>query len=122
MGKYDAISQSAAALIARKGSPITLRRVSGGTFNPVTQAITGAATTTATLNGVVLPGGRGDDYQPGTLQRASAIKIIFALSRASVVPQPGDVVSWNGVSWTLLRVSVTDPAGDGPIIAECEAE
>ncbi len=121
MGKYAAIAASAAALIARKGGPVTVRRVAEGTFDPITQTTLGGAVRTASLRAVVVAGGRGEDYEPGTLLRAASIRLFFALRGADLEPQPGDQITWRGAKYTITRASTVDPAGDGAVISECEA-
>jgi len=122
VAKYDAISRSAIALITRAGGPVVLRRRAEGTYDPVSQQTLGQSVRTETLQAVVLPGPRGEDYKPGSLMRAASIRATFALRGASMVPMPGDFIEWDNVQWTIVRANVTNPAGDGPIIAECEAE
>lgn len=122
MGKYASAQNTALALIAKKGGPVTLKRAVPGTFDPITQARVGATTTSVTYQAVVLPPSGQTKYQAGTLEISVSFEAYFALKGQTVIPTVGDVVTVSGTDYKVAYVDVTDPAQDGPILAKAFLE
>lgn len=121
MSTYAALTDAALRLIQAKGAPLPLQRTATATFDPVTQART---TTTASYSfrAVGLPPGRSAEFRVGTLERRDLIELHIAQKSQIVRPEPGDVVTWGGKSWTIIWAATYDPAADGAIYTLAYAE
>lgn len=115
MAKFLNAQATAAALIAKNGSAVTLKRRVPGGFDPVTQADVGELVATHTFLAVALPPGQQAKYQARTLEVSVAFEVYFALKGKSVRPQPGDIVTLNGQDHKVFWATTYDPALDGPI-------
>lgn len=113
---YAGPQNTVALLIGQKGALATLTRKVPGTFDPVTQVDTGATTTTETFNVVALPPGPDARFRVGSLENRNALEFYFSLKGRTLIPQPGDVVRWDGRDYALFWSQTYDPAGDGPIM------
>jgi hypothetical protein len=115
MGKFLSFQETALALISQFGGPVTVERAASALFDPITQ--------TELSNGeseqfmaAVLPPGREAQYKARTLEFSVTAEVYFALKDKAFVPGPGDVLHWNGRSYTIQHSQTYDPAGDGPIM------
>lgn len=110
--RYASAAATAHALLSRMGATATFSRTAGGTFDPVSQATTGATTTTFALPAVGLPPGKSAEARVGTLE-GRAIQELHVAPSGGPVPAVGDKVRWAGADWTVIWAAMTDPAGDG---------
>lgn len=122
MATYDSAINAADGLIRRKGRAVTLTRTTAGTFNPVTQAETGAVTTTHAFRAVGLPPGKSAEFRVGSLVGRNVVELHMAQKGQTVRPSPGDAVTWDAASWTIFWSRTYDPAGDGAIYTLAYAE
>lgn len=121
MGKYAGAASTALGLLSSKGANITLKRVTRGAFDPVTQ--TEARTeATYTFRGIVMPPSKSADFDVGTLQNRNAVQLTLAQKNMPIEPKPGDTVVWKGYNWTIFWATTYDPAGDGAIYTVAYAE
>lgn len=122
MAKFLSLQQTAAALIAKAGSTITLKRFTPGTLDPVTQTRTGAVTTPHTFVAAVLPAGQHANYIAGTMEKRAALEAYVSLKGKTIVPEPGDVLTVGGKDYKVFWVQTYDPAQDGPIFSKAYLE
>lgn len=122
MGTYDAQAKGALALITRKGTGVTLKRRSAASIDPVTQAQTGASVAEHAFKAVALPPGRSAEMRIGSLVGRNILQFHMAQHGQSVVPQPGDLIAFKGLDWTVIWATTYDPAGDGAILSICYVE
>lgn len=122
MGKFLSIQQTAAALIAKAGSAVTLKRSVPGSFDPVTQIETGATVQSITFVAAVFPPSRQTQYHAGTLEIQVAHEAYFALKGQTTQPTVGDVVTVGGSDYKVAWAETMDPAQDGPIYTKAYLE
>jgi hypothetical protein len=121
MARFLSMQQTAAALIAKNGSLVTLTRQGAGTFNPVTQADT-ATTETLQFLAVIIPPSQQARYTVGTLEGRDAVECYFALKGKTTTPQIGDVITVGSSKYRIFWTQTYDPALDGPIFTLAYAE
>lgn len=121
MGKFLSSQATAAALIAKNGSPVTLKRTVSTGFDPVTQS-ENASVETYVFQAVIIPPTRQAQFTVGTLEGRNAVECYFALKDQFTVPQPGDVIAVNGVDHKIFYAQTYNPALDGPIMTLAYAE
>jgi hypothetical protein len=114
MAKFLNAQATAAALISKNGSKVTVKRRTGTGFDPVTQAETESLQTEDFI-AVAMPPGQQARFQAQTLQRTVAFEVYFSLKGRTLRPEPGDVVRMNGKDYKLFWATTYDPALDGPI-------
>lgn len=122
MAKFLSMQQTAAALIAKNGSAVTLRRTVPGTFNPVTQTDTGEQVQDHTFLAVIMPPSRQAQFTVGTLEGRDAVEIYFSLKGKTIRPAPGDVIIVGSSTYKLFWAQTYDPANDGPVFTQAYAE
>jgi hypothetical protein len=102
-----------AATIAKtlqaKGQAMTLTRVSGGVFDPVTGATTGAVTQTWTVYGIESAFRDNLSMAAGALIQSGDRLAIIAADQTA--PIPGDSLTIGGVVWHVIAVNAVNPAG-----------
>lgn len=121
MGKYDAAARTAKSLIAKKGGPVTLVRLSGAAFDPVTQRDTPAEQSWPVTAVALTTKKRSEEYVAGTLQKDLAVRFLID-GGAPVRPRIGDRVLYAGNVWTIFDLNALEPAGDGAVYFDCHAE
>jgi hypothetical protein len=122
MGKFLSNQQTAAALIAKFGGTVTLKRKVPGTFDPVTQVETGGTVQSITFLAVLLAPSRQTTYHAGTLEIQVAQEAYFALKGQTTQPSVGDVVTAGGTDYKVAWAETLDPASDGPIYTKAYLE
>lgn len=122
MGKFLSLQQTAAALIAKAGSAVTLRRPQSTSFDPVTQTETGASEPSYTFVAVFFPPSGQAKFHAQTLEHSISLEGHFALKGAATIPQPGDIVNIGGQDYKLFHCQTYDPANDGPIFTTAYLE
>lgn len=115
MGKFLTLQQTAAALIAKAGSAVVLRRPKDATFNPITQAETGGGEDLFTFVAVFMPPSQQARFTAKSLEQSVSLEGYFALKGQTIAPMPGDIVNVGGVDYKLFWAQTYDPAQDGPI-------
>lgn len=115
MGKFLSAQQTAAALIAKFGSAITLTRRVAGSFDPVTQAEIGERVERHSFIAVVVPPSQQARFTVGTLEGRDALEFYFSLKGKTIRPEPGDEVLVGGIPYRLFWSKTYDPALDGAI-------
>lgn len=115
MAKFLNAQATAAALIAKNGSAVTLKRLVAGGFDPVTQSDVGERVDSYTFLAVVMPPGQQAKYTARTLERSVSHEVYFALKGRPIRPEPGDIVTISGVDHKLFWAQTYEPALDGPI-------
>lgn len=116
---YAAQIASARALVARKGSPVTVRRTSHA-YDPIAQTSTPAAATAATV-GVALPPGRSAEFEIGSLVGRDVTEFWLSPAGALGPVEPGDELEWAGGTWKAFWTQTYAPDGV-PIITKAYAE
>lgn len=115
MAKFLSAQQTAAALISKFGSAVTLRRTLPGAFDPVTQSEIGETIASEQFTAVAVPPSQQAKYTVGTLEGRDALEVYFALKGRSMRPQPGDDVIMGGTTYRVFWAQTYDPALDGAI-------
>jgi len=98
-----------AKTLKAKGQAMTLTRVSGGTYDPVTGGVTSPVTQTWTVYGIETAFRDGLTMAAGTLVQSGDRQAIIAADQQA--PIPGDSLTIGGVAWKVIAVSPVNPAG-----------
>jgi len=111
---YTRLQATANRLLKGKGQTLTLTKVTAGTYNPATGAMTGATTSTQTAYGAVFD--YGTKQIDGTLIKAGDKQLLLSAFKtdgtALTAPVLGDTVSIGGVVYTLVEpLKTVGPAG-----------
>lgn len=122
MGKFLSLQQTAAALIAKAGSSVTLRRPQAASFDPITQAEIGAGEASYTFVAAFFPPSAQAKFQAQTLETSVSLEGYFALKGAATTPQPGDIVNVAGQDYKIFYCQTYDSAQDGPIFTTAYLE
>lgn len=104
---YAPLADVAVSLIADFGQDATIRRVSGGTYDPVTGTTTGTTTTDTTVSAVVV--GISKDYAAqlgGNVQAGDRMALI-----ATDAPLVSDSLILGSDTWAILDVQEVNPGG-----------
>lgn len=111
---YDRMAATALRLIGRFGLTATLSEVTPGEYDPVTGVETGGATLTQTGQLILL------DYtaqEAGIINAAGSLvqqgdkKIMLAAKGLEWPPTMTTTVLADGLTWTIINIKSTNPAG-----------
>lgn len=119
---YESAAAAARRILGRKGIKITLKRPGEGSVDEIAGTRSGGAETTTTFNCVGLPPGRSADKEIGTLINRRLMEFHLARVSGTLEPQPGDIITWNGVEWPLIWAAVYDPDTSGMLYAKAYGE
>ena len=117
---YDRMAATALRLIERFGLTATLSEVTPGEYDPVTGVETGGATLTQTGQLILL------DYtaqEAGIINAAGSLvqqgdkKIMLAAKGLEWPPTMTTTVLADGLTWTIINIKSTNPAGT-PMVYE----
>lgn len=117
---YDRMAATALRLIERFGLTATLSEVTPGEYDPVTGVETGGATLTQTGQLILL------DYtvqEAGIINAAGSLvqqgdkKIMLAAKGLEWPPTMTTTVLADGLTWTIINIKSTNPAGT-PLVYE----
>lgn len=109
MNYADLRDKTVAPLLKAYGQPVTLRKVTTGTYDP----ITGLASTGVTVSypGNVLV----EDYSvrdiDGTVIQQGDKKVLLSLTNTTVTPTTADNLSIGGVTYSIQNVNSLEPGG-----------
>jgi hypothetical protein len=111
---YTRLQATANRLLKGKGQSITLTKVTAGTYNPATGAMTGTTTSTQTAYGAIFD--YGAKQIDGTLIKAGDKQVLISAFKidgsALTAPVLGDTVTIGGVTYTLVEpLKTVGPAG-----------
>jgi hypothetical protein len=111
---YTRLQNTAQKLLKGKGQSITLTKVTAGTYNPATGAMTGTTTSTQTAYGAIFD--YGAKQIDGTLIKAGDKQVLISAFKsdgsALTAPVLGDTVTIGGVTYTLVEpLKTVGPAG-----------
>ena len=111
---YTRLQNTAQKLLKGKGQSLTITRITAGTYNPATGAMTGASTSTQAAYGAVFD--YGAKQIDGTLIKAGDKQLLLSAFKtdgtALTAPVLGDTVSIGGVVYTLVEpLKTVGPAG-----------
>ena len=111
---YTRLQNTAQKLLKGKGQSLTITRITAGTYNPATGAMTGTTTSTQTAYGAVFD--YGTKQIDGTLIKAGDKQLLLSAFKtdgtALTAPVLGDTVSIGGVVYTLVEpLKTVGPAG-----------
>jgi hypothetical protein len=111
---YTRLQNTAQKLLKGKGQILTLTKVTAGTYNPATGAMTGTTTSTQTAYGAIFD--YGAKQIDGTLIKAGDKQVLISAFKsdgsALTAPVLGDTVSIGGVVYTLVEpLKTVGPAG-----------
>lgn len=110
MGFYEKMRDgSAKKLITKYGAAMTLRRTSGGTYNPNAGSISGATTTDYPCRGVI------QEYRAGEIDGMSVLfgdkKILVSASGLAIVPESEDLLIIGSNTYSVINNSPLSPGG-----------
>lgn len=117
---YDRMAATALRLIERFGLTATLSEVTPGEYDPVTGVETGGVTLTQTGQLILL------DYtaqEAGIINAAGSLvqqgdkKIMLAAKGLEWPPTMTTTVLADGLTWTIINIKSTNPAGT-PLVYE----
>ena len=104
---YAGLADTAARLLADKGQIISFSRQTGGTFDPVLGAESGASATAFTGNGAAF------NYMnaeiDGTVVRRGDVRLI--VESTDTVPEQGDTCTVDSAVYRVMMVEPIAPAG-----------
>ena len=110
---YARLQNTAQKLLKGKGQSITLTKVTAGTYNPATGAMTGTTTSTQTAYGAVFD--YGTKQIDGTLIKAGDKQLLLSAFKtdgaALTAPSLNDTVTIGGVVYTITQIKPMSPAG-----------
>ena len=105
---YTASAATAARLIQRFGSAVTMGRSVPGAYNPATGAPAAPTVTSQTVQAVVLD--FPQRYIDGTLIRAGDRRVLVS-AVGTTAPLAGDTLTWNSQALVVVSVKELGPAG-----------
>lgn len=117
MAFYDDMQDVALEMLAEFGQQLTLKRVTGGTYDPATGTDTPGTTETQTITAVVLPASNGtieafdNKFEGGTLIESNLRALKIAAKGLTWAPAPGCVVTLDGHDWAMIGATSSNPAG-----------
>ena len=107
MSFYSNLATTTARLLTAYGASATLTRVTPGSYDPDTGTVGTGTTATYTGSAAMF------DYEQrdidGTMIRHGDRRMF--LQKIDVIPQTGDLITFNGSVFTVLSSRPTDPAG-----------
>jgi hypothetical protein len=109
---YARQAATALRLISKSGADVVFTRKGVGTFDPVTQAETGAVDKTITMKAVGIAPGKSAEFKIGSLVGRNLMELHCAPNLGDT-PLPGDTALWSKRSWKVVYVDALDPAADG---------
>lgn len=115
MSKFLSAQQTAARMIAKAGSGVTLTREEVLAYDPVTQEQQ-VTTTTAVFQAVAFPPSAAAKHRVGSLEGRNALEVYFAQKDQTMRPQPGDTALIGGILYKVFWSQTYDPALDGAIM------
>jgi len=118
---YDRMAATALRLLAQFGQTVTIRRVTGGSVNPVTGAVVSGSTVDTEATAVM------QDYSLQDSARANMTETLIQkddkkfIVAASGIPVPllTDKIIAGGLTWNIVNVKQTNPAGT-PLVYEIQ--
>lgn len=110
---YPGTAATATRLLDRFGAPATLKRTGPATYDPATGTTSGSVTSLPTVAAVFAYAAK---YIDGTLIKQGDQQAYCA---PGVAPTQGDVLTWQGVDYTVISVKATAPAGV-PVLFEAQ--
>lgn len=110
---YDAQIALAKRLLGKKGKSIVLTRAGQGAIDPLAGSRAAGGDKTAVFFAVGLPPGKSADKEIGTLVNRNILEFYMARVSGSIDPLPGDLLPWNGKTWTVIYATTYDPDGSG---------
>lgn len=114
MSIYDEALATATALLKELGQPVTLTRVTVGTYNPATSSAS-STTVNQTTSGVLLEIDLAQIDQ--TLIKTGDKRLLMSASGISQ-PQLDDSVAVNGRTYTIKHIKELNPAGTA-VLYDC---
>ena len=121
MSQYLGIAKTVAALIAKKGTAVTISREVVLGRDPVTQMVM-TELKSEKFVAAILPPGRQAQFRVGSLEGKNAVELHIAMKDRNMTPAPGDKVTAGGVAYTIFWAQTYDPALDGPVYTLAYAE
>ena len=115
MSFYAGLSATSTRLLAKFGAAATLARNTPGAYDPATGAAP-ITTTTQSVTAVVLP--YGDKMVDGS-NILSTDRQAFISASATTEPRAGDVLTWDGADYSVVKVKTLAP-GQVACIYECQ--
>lgn len=110
---YTKTAATATRLLARFGAAATLKRQSAGTYNPNTGTDTVTSTSLATTACVFA---YPQSYIDGSLIMQGDQRAYLSNEQA---PKQGDVLTWQGTDYTVIKAKPVSPAGV-VVLHECQ--
>lgn len=105
---YDRLAATSAALLARFGQAVVLRRAAAGTYDPATGGVTASAPTDVTRKGAPFDFNAGIKEVKGALIQAGDKQLLL---EPGVVPTTADKIVFGGAAWEILSVEELSPGG-----------
>jgi hypothetical protein len=108
-------------VLSRKGAPITIHKIIGGTYDRLHDTTAGATPAQTQSYAVKLPatvanlGVLSQAIPPGTFEKREVALFIVAALGMSFRPESNDVADFAGTSWDILGVEPLEPDGE-PIL------
>lgn len=119
MTGYASIRTNALALLKKKGSQITVKRLPK-LRNEITGKLESGAAMSASFQCVALPAGPTAEKVLGSLIGKRTLEFYLAREAGSggMDPEPGDQIVWGGVTYTLQYVTQYDPDQSGTLFTQ----
>lgn len=117
---YDRMAATALRMIERFGLAATLSEVTPGEYDPVTGVETGGTTLTQTGQLILLEytsAEAGIINASGSLVQQGDKKIMLAAKGLAWPPTTTTTILADGLTWTIVNVKSTNPAGT-PLVYE----
>ena len=103
---YTKMAATASRLIGKYGQAMAIKRVSGGTIDPVTGTVTAGTSSTLATTGIL-------QRYPDSLIDGTRILTSDRLAILAPTAEPAmtDKLAFNGKDWTIASIQTANPAG-----------
>ena len=105
---YTDLRSAAEIMVTEYGQAVTLKRIAAGAYDPSTGT---AAQTVTSYPGRAIMGNYSNRDIDGTLIMRGDRLATLACDTLGVVPSKDDVLTVDGVDWTVQSVEPVDPGG-----------
>jgi len=103
---YAKMAATALKLLKKFGKPVTLKRVTGSSVDPITGVVTAGTDASVITTGLIKP--YPDNMVDGTRILASDRELVLS---AEHVPLPSDKPLVNGENWAVVNITTISPTG-----------
>ena len=112
---YTEMAETALELLTEFGKTVTLVRVTGDTFDPVTGAAVAGSDASVTTTGLIKP--YNDSLIDGTRILSGDKELVLSNEQ---VPTQTDKVTIDGENWAIVNIKSIKPDDATPVVYFCQ--